>query len=385
MNEVRNLLETTQQQIVPDQASKCSSDNSSEAKIEQDTTTAPTTTTTTITSIASANNTLTTRKTSAPTPSPSPSPKIGSHQATNPSNASHTPFKMTTFSSVPTNLSKTSTSTSLTLNQNSIKNGLNAITPISNNNNTNANNGANQMVAIDETPNKIVYKKMEIIIEKMQEDQAGVPIRTVKSFMSKIPSVFTGSDLIQWMLKKLDVEDACESLHLAHLFASNGYIFPIDDHILTVKNDGTFFRFQTPFYWPSNNCEPDNTDYAVYLCKRTMQNKTRLELADYEAENLAKLQKLLTRKWEFIYMQAEAQIKVDKKRDKMERKILDSQERAFWDVYRPAPGCVNTIEVDMRKSLRLRRTDFPNIGFFGSKKFHNQASHSTSKIGRAHV
>lgn len=107
-----------------------------------------------------------------------------------------------------------------------------------------------------------------------------------------------------------------------------------------------------------------------------MQNKTRLELADYEAENLAKLQKLLTRKWEFIYMQAEAQIKVDKKRDKMERKILDSQERAFWDVYRPAPGCVNTTEVDMRKTLRMRRTDFPNIGFFGSKKFHNQASHS---------
>ena len=85
-----------------------------------------------------------------------------------------------------------------------------------------------------------------------------------------------------------------------------------------------------------------------------MQNKTRLELADYEAENLAKLQKLLSRKWEFIYMQAEAQIKVDKKRDKMERKIIDSQERAFWDVHRPAPGCVNTTECDMRKTLRTR-------------------------------
>lgn len=85
-----------------------------------------------------------------------------------------------------------------------------------------------------------------------------------------------------------------------------------------------------------------------------MQNKTRLELADYEAENLAKLQKVLSRKWEFIYMQAEAQIKVDKKRDKMERKIIDSQERAFWDVHRPAPGCVNTTECDMRKTLRTR-------------------------------
>lgn len=34
-----------------------------------------------------------------------------------------------------------------------------------------------------------------------------------------------------------------------------------------------------------------------------MQNKTRLELADYEAENLAKLQKMFSRKWEFIFMQ----------------------------------------------------------------------------------
>lgn len=177
-----------------------------------------------------------------------------------------------------------------------------------------------------------------------------------------------------------------EALHVAHLMASHGYFFPIDDHCLTVKNDNTFYRFQTPYFWPSNCWEPENTDYgikehqyfrqcifpflyilyscvsylflnllfyfasctlihplvrvtlnvtAVYLCKRTMQNKTRLELADYEAENLARLQKIFSRKWEFIFMQAEAQSKVDKKRDKLERKVLDSQERAFWDVHRP--------------------------------------------------
>jgi len=31
--------------------------------------------------------------------------------------------------------------------------------------------------------------------------------------------------------------------------------------------------------------------------------------------------------------------RVDKKRDKLERKVLDSQERAFWDVHRPAVSC----------------------------------------------
>ena len=75
-----------------------------------------------------------------------------------------------------------------------------------------------------------------------------------------------------------------------------------------------------------------------------MQNKARLELADYEGENLARLQKMFSRKWEFIFMQAEAQSKVDKRRDKLERKVLDSQERAFWDVHRPM-----VISLDFKK------------------------------------
>ncbi|XP_018566519.1 regulator of G-protein signaling 7 [Anoplophora glabripennis] len=207
----------------------------------------------------------------------------------------------------------------------------------------------------EESPNHLLYKKMEKIVEQMQDEVTGVPVRTVKSFMSKIPSVFTGSDLIMWMMKNLDVEDQQEALHLAHLMASHGYFFPIDDHMLTVKNDNTFYRFQTPYFWPSNCWEPENTDYAVYLCKRTMQNKTRLELADYEAENLARLQKMFSRKWEFIFMQAEAQSKVDKKRDKLERKVLDSQERAFWDVHRPMPGCVNTTEIDIKKACQMNK------------------------------
>ncbi|XP_015118882.1 regulator of G-protein signaling 7 isoform X2 [Diachasma alloeum] len=205
----------------------------------------------------------------------------------------------------------------------------------------------------EDSPNYVVYKKMESIVEKMLDETNGVPVRTAKTFMTKIPSVFTGTDLIAWMMKNMDIDDQ-EALRVAHLMASHGYFFPIDDHCLTVKNDNTFYRFQTPYFWPSNCWEPENTDYAVYLCKRTMQNKTRLELADYEAENLARLQKMFSRKWEFIFMQAEAQSKVDKKRDKLERKVLDSQERAFWDVHRPMKACrTNKPMVKASKHLQL--------------------------------
>uniref|UniRef100_A0A3B4C071 Regulator of G protein signaling 6 n=1 Tax=Pygocentrus nattereri TaxID=42514 RepID=A0A3B4C071_PYGNA len=191
-------------------------------------------------------------------------------------------------------------------------------------------------------------------VTRIQDETEGVPIRTVKSFMSKIPSVVTGTDIVQWLMKNLSIEDPAEALHTGSLIAAQGYIFPISDHVLTLKDDGTFYRFQAPYFWPSNCWEPENTDYAIYLCKRTMQNKTRLELADYEAENLARLQRAFARKWEFIFMQAEAQVKIDRKKDKTERKILDSQERAFWDVHRPVPGCVNTTEMDIRKCRRMK-------------------------------
>uniref|UniRef100_A0A8C1INE0 Regulator of G protein signaling 6 n=1 Tax=Cyprinus carpio TaxID=7962 RepID=A0A8C1INE0_CYPCA len=164
----------------------------------------------------------------------------------------------------------------------------------------------------------------------------------------------SGSDIVQWMMKNLNIDDPAEAIHIGSLIAAQGYMFPISDHVLTLKDDGTLYRFQAPYFWPSNCWEPENTDYAIYLCKRTMQNKTRLELADYEAENLARLQRAFARKWEFIFMQAEAQVKIDRKKDKTERKIVDSQERAFWDVHRPVPGCVNTTEMDIRKCRRLK-------------------------------
>ncbi len=97
----------------------------------------------------------------------------------------------------------------------------------------------------------------------MLDEQLGVPIKTVKSFLSKIPSVFTGADLITWVMGNVRVVDLAEAMHTTHLLASHGYLFQIDDHVLTVKNDGTFYRFQTPYFWPSNCWEPENTDYGT--------------------------------------------------------------------------------------------------------------------------
>jgi len=42
--------------------------------------------------------------------------------------------------------------------------------------------------------NFLFFSQMEKLIYQMQDEKSGVPIRTVKSFMSKIPSVFTGEE-----------------------------------------------------------------------------------------------------------------------------------------------------------------------------------------------
>lgn len=198
-------------------------------------------------------------------------------------------------------------------------------------------------------PKAILFKKMEDVVFRMQDVNHGVPIKTFKSILTKIPDVFSGEEMVTWLINNLEISDQ-EAIHLGSLIAAHGYFFPIDDHVITLKNDGSFNRFQTADYWPSKGWDPDNTEYAVYLCKRTMQNKARLELADYEAENLARLQRTFSKTWEAIYARAEQEAKKDRKRDKVLRKVLDSQERAFWDVHRPVPACVNTTEVDIKKT-----------------------------------
>lgn len=137
---------------------------------------------------------------------------------------------------------------------------------------------------------------MEQLMDRMQDENTGIPVRTVNKFRAKVPSVFTGkflthscyftlqpiviiryglfkgTDLILWIMKNVDVDDqgknlvgyiignankcnkilqiilySCilvEALYFANLLSSHGYLFPIDDHFLNVKNDGSYYRFQ---------------------------------------------------------------------------------------------------------------------------------------------
>ncbi|XP_042240174.1 uncharacterized protein LOC121878193 isoform X3 [Homarus americanus] len=228
-------------------------------------------------------------------------------------------------------------------------------------------------------PKPLVFAKMEALVREMQDPETGVPIRSQKLFLTSIPSafmasqslvaslatpeciprseqvsIFKGYDLIEWLLERLEIEDSvlapahlskAEAIHLANLLCQYGYFFPVgESRSLIVKDDSSLYRFQTPYYWPSQNHSADTTDYAIYLTKRLSRNKQKHGLEDYELEAYNKLKKALSHKWDFITMQAEEQVKLAKDRKKGDKIVTDSQERAYWRVYRPPPGFTNCLE-----------------------------------------
>ncbi|KAJ8966618.1 hypothetical protein NQ317_000617 [Molorchus minor] len=116
---------------------------------------------------------------------------------------------------------------------------------------------------------------------------------------------FSGYDLIEWLMERLGIEES-EALNVANQLCQYGYFFPISDSKnLVVKDDSSLYRFQSPYYWPWQNRPPDNVEYAIYLAKRTLRNKQRHGLEDYELEALSNLKKNLANKWDFIMLQAE--------------------------------------------------------------------------------
>ena len=138
---------------------------------------------------------------------------------------------------------------------------------------------------------------------------------------------------------------AVEAVHLANLLCQFGYYFPVNElKNLMVKDDSSLYRFQTPYYWPSQHHTPDNIEYAIYLAKRSQRNRQRHGLEDYEIEAYNNLRKILTSKWEFVTMQAEEQLKLNKDRKRGDKIVTDSQEKAYWRVYRPPPGYTTVVE-----------------------------------------
>ncbi|CAF1167305.1 unnamed protein product [Adineta ricciae] len=205
-------------------------------------------------------------------------------------------------------------------------------------------------------PRSLQFQRMERIVKAMQHPTAGVPVRSQKLFLTTVPNAFTGTDVTEWIMEKLNVKDSAEALHLASLLCYYGYFFHITTNgAVQIKDDNELFRFQAPYYWVSTNWTTGNIEYAIYLLKRTLRNRQRHGLEEHEMHALDDLKKRLIQQWDFVTMQAEAQFRVLKDRKKTDKTIIDSQERAFWRVMRPSPDEASVLEMDIRNDLYTHR------------------------------
>uniref|UniRef100_A0A8W7P5T7 RGS domain-containing protein n=1 Tax=Anopheles coluzzii TaxID=1518534 RepID=A0A8W7P5T7_ANOCL len=209
---------------------------------------------------------------------------------------------------------------------------------------TTGSSGTQPAPPIERLSRPMAFDKMESLVREMQDSENGVPVRSQKLFLTSIPSAFMGYDLIEWLMERLSIEES-EALNISNQLCQHGYFFPVSDSkTLMVKDDSSLYRFQTPYYWPWQQKAPDQIEYAIYLAKRSLRNKQRHGLEDYETEALASLHKNLKGKWDFILMQAEEQVRLAKDRKKGDKIVGDSQERAYWRVHRPPHGQFTPLE-----------------------------------------
>ncbi|NXA80526.1 RGS9 protein, partial [Thryothorus ludovicianus] len=184
--------------------------------------------------------------------------------------------------------------------------------------------------------------QIETLVMEMQNPDTGIKTQTQTVTVASIPHAVTGNGIMQWILQRLQIT-AEEALHLGDLFVKYGYIYPLQEpKNLTLKADGSLYRFQTPYFWPVQSWAADDTDYAIYLAKKNIKRKGILE--EYEKEHYNMLNEKINYKWDFVIMQAKEQYKAGKERKKEDRYALDCQERAYWLVNRTPPGMLDVLE-----------------------------------------
>ncbi|XP_046278629.1 regulator of G-protein signaling 9 [Marmota monax] len=191
-------------------------------------------------------------------------------------------------------------------------------------------------------PRMAFLQKIEALVKDMQNPETGVKMQNQRVLVTSVPHAMTGGDVLQWIIQRLWISNL-EAQNLGNFIVKYGYIYPLQDpKNLILKPDSSLYRFQTPYFWPTQQWPAEDTDYAIYLAKRNIKKKGILE--EYEKENYNFLNKKINYKWDFVIMQAKEQYRAGKERNKADRYALDCQEKAYWLVHRCPPGMNDVLD-----------------------------------------
>uniref|UniRef100_A0A8C4IQ25 Regulator of G protein signaling 9 n=1 Tax=Dicentrarchus labrax TaxID=13489 RepID=A0A8C4IQ25_DICLA len=185
--------------------------------------------------------------------------------------------------------------------------------------------------------------RAEKVVLEMQDPKTGVKSQPQRLVITTIPHAITVKLLLVSLLSS-------EARNFGSMLVALGYIYPLQDHKrLVIKPDASLYRFQTPYFWPTQQWPVEDTDYAIYLAKRNIRKKGILEL--HEQEHYNRLHKWMNHKWDFIVMQAKEQYRAAKERKKPDRVVFECQERAYWVVHRPPPGTVSAMDYGLDRRI----------------------------------
>ncbi|KAA8581354.1 hypothetical protein FQN60_002935 [Etheostoma spectabile] len=190
--------------------------------------------------------------------------------------------------------------------------------------------------------------------------------------LKKLQRHTVGEDIITWLVDRFQM-DTQEARSFGSMLVALGYIYPLQDHKrLVIKPDASLYRFQTPYFWPTQQWPVEDTDYAIYLAKRNIRKKGILEL--HEQEHYNRLHKWMNHKWDFIVMQAKEQYRAAKERKKPDRVVFDCQERAYWVVHRPPPGTVSAMDYGLDRLIDPNADEAKTPDFYARIMIFTQQS-----------
>uniref|UniRef100_A0A3Q2XRJ3 Regulator of G protein signaling 9a n=1 Tax=Hippocampus comes TaxID=109280 RepID=A0A3Q2XRJ3_HIPCM len=187
-------------------------------------------------------------------------------------------------------------------------------------------------------------KKLEAIVVEMQDPKSGLKGSEQKLNVTTIPHVIAGKDIIAWIANKMKITVE-EAQAFGTMFVAYGYIYALQNHKkLVMCNDSSLYRFQTPYFWPTQKWVADDTDYELTFFNFLHPFSKQ---AHYN-----RLHKWLFHKWDFIVMQATEQYKASRERKKPDRVVFDCQERAYWIVNRPPVSNMFYQQAIMRSKVK---------------------------------